>query len=65
MLCDCIHKGYIDAVHIKKNGKYTGDLKTKISNGGCVAVNPDNGKIMSEEERLGRLKKRYRSEIWA
>lgn len=63
VLCDCIRKGYIDAVHIKKNGKYMGDLKTKIVNGGCVAINPDNGKIMSEEERLGRLKKRYSEAI--
>lgn len=65
VLCDCIHKGYIDAVHIKKNGKYTGDLKTKIVDGGCVAINPDNGQIMSEEERLGRLKKKYSASIGA
>lgn len=59
VLCDCIYKGYIDAVHIKKNERFKGDLMTKILNGCCVAVDPENGKIMSEEERLNRLKGRY------
>ncbi|MCM1414995.1 MAG: cobalamin B12-binding domain-containing protein [bacterium] len=59
VLCDCIHKGYIDAVHIKKDERFTGDLKTKIVNGCCVAVNPEDGRIMSEKERLDRLKDRY------
>jgi hypothetical protein len=59
VLCDCIYKGYIDAVHIKKNERFVGDLKTKILNGCCVAVEPESGKILSEEERLHRLKVRY------
>lgn len=63
VLCDCIHKGYIDAVHIKKNEVFVGDLKTKIMNGCCVAVNPENGDIMSEEERLTRLKNRQKESM--
>lgn len=58
VLCDCIRKGYIDAVHIRKDEKYVGDLKTRIIDGRCVAIHPTNGRIMSEEERLHRLKSR-------
>ncbi len=58
VLCDCVRKGYIDAVHILKNEKYKGDLKTCIKDGKCLAVNPENGKIMGEAERLLRLKKK-------
>lgn len=57
VLCDCIRNGYIDAVHIIKNGKFHGNLKTKIIDGKCVAIK-DDGKIISEEERLEKLKKR-------
>lgn len=58
VLCDCVRKGYIDAVHILKNEKYTGDLKTCIKDGMCLAVSPETGKVMGEEERLLRLKKK-------
>ena len=58
VLCDCVRKGYIDAVHILKNEKYKGDLKTCIKDGKCLAVNPETGKIMGEAERLLRLKKK-------
>lgn len=59
VLCDCIRKGYIDAVHIVKNEKYTGDLKTSLIDGKCVAVNPTTGSPWSEQERLAYLKSRY------
>ena len=58
VLCDCVRKGYIDAVHILKNDKYRGDLKTCIKDGMCLAVNPENGNVMGETERLLRLKKK-------
>lgn len=58
VLCDCVRKGYIDAVHILKNEKYVGDLKTCIKDGMCLAVNPETGNVMGEEERLLRLKKK-------
>lgn len=56
VLCDCIRKGYIDAVHITKNEKYRGTLKTKIEDGMCLACDPDTGKCISEQERLEKLK---------
>lgn len=58
VLCDCIKKGYIDAVHITKNQKYTGTLETRIKDGKCLAYDPVSGKFISERERLVGLKKR-------
>lgn len=58
VLSDCIRKGYIDAVHILKNDKYRGDLKTSIIDGKCLAVDPRTGEILSEIERLNRLKEK-------
>lgn len=57
VLCDCIRKGYIDAVHILKNDKYRGNLRTKIIDGKCMAVD-ENGNVISEKERLAGLKLR-------
>ena len=62
VLCDCVRKGYIDAVHIVKNEKYTGTLKTSIIDGKCVAVDPLTGEVLSEKERLAQLKERARTE---
>lgn len=61
VLCDCIRKGYIDAVHILKNDKYRGNLRTKLIDGKCMAVD-ENGNTISEKERLNRLKSRNRTE---
>ena len=57
VLSDCVKKGYIDAVHILKNEKYRGTLKTAIVDGKCVAINPVDGTVMKEAERLAQLKK--------
>lgn len=58
VLCDCIRSGYIDAVHILKNDKYKGNLKTTIVDGKCLAIDPETGKIIDEKERLAKLKAR-------
>ncbi len=60
VLCDCVQKGYIDAVHIVKNDRYTGNLHTKILDGKCVAYDPETGELTSESQRLERLKSRYK-----
>lgn len=59
VLCDCIRRGYIDAVHILKNQKFTGNLKTQIKNGKCVAISPNTDKPLTEAERLSGLKQRF------
>ncbi len=62
VLCDCIRKGYIDAVHILKNQKFRGDMATSIIDGKCVAVHPGTGKPLNEKNRLLRLKEKYNRE---
>ncbi len=57
VLCDCVKKGYIDAVHILKNEKYRGTLKTKIQNGKCLACHPETREIIDEKTRLSQLKR--------
>lgn len=56
VLCDCVRRGYIDAVHIAKNHKYRGTLKTRIIGGKCMACNPDTGETITEQERLSLIK---------
>ena len=55
VLTDCVERGYIDAVHIQKGGRDRGTLKTTISGGMCVAVDPESGRPLTEEERLSKL----------
>mgnify|MGYP001025366225 FL=1 len=62
VLCDCVKRGYIDAVHITKNNKYRGTMKTKIIGGKCIACNPDTGEAVTERERLSLLKDAYISD---
>lgn len=59
VLCDCVKKGFIDAVHILKNEKYRGNLKTKIVNGKCLACDPDTREVIDEKTRLEQLKNMY------
>lgn len=56
VLCDCVKKGYIDAVHILKNEKYRGTLKTRIQNGKCLACDSKTREIIDEKTRLAQLK---------
>ena len=55
ILADIVKRGYLDAVHIVKNEKFRGNLRTQLINGACEAIDSQTGKILSETERLGRL----------
>lgn len=55
VLCNCIRRGYIDAVHIVKNEKNCGNLHTRIVDGKCVAYDKKEKRNLSEKERLKRL----------
>lgn len=55
VIVDCVKKGYIDAVHIQKNQKYTGNLYTRLIDGKCLACDMNTGMPISEAERLRRL----------
>lgn len=59
VLCDCVEKGYIDAVHILKNDKYRGELATSIIDGKCCAIDLKTKKVISESVRLKMLKDKY------
>lgn len=59
VLADCVKKGYIDAVHIVKGGKFKGNLTTRFESGMCVAYNKETGKRVSEKERLELLERYY------
>lgn len=54
VIADCIKKGYIDAVHIVKNDEFTGNLRTKVVDGKCVACD-EQGRVLSEKERIMKL----------
>ncbi len=60
VLTDCIKKGYIDAVHILKNDEFTGNLKTTISEGKCVAIDPLTREKLTEKERLYQIRERVK-----
>lgn len=55
ILADIVKRGYLDAVHIVKGGKFKGNLHTKIIGGACEAIDENTGEILSESERLKRL----------
>lgn len=55
VLADMIKQGYIDAVHIVKNDKFRGTLRTALVGGKCIAVNPETGQPIDEKTRLSGL----------
>ena len=57
VLADIVKKGYLDAPHILKEGKFKGDLRTTIVNGKCIAVDEDNEPI-NEITRIRKLKEK-------
>lgn len=58
VLADIVKRGYLDAVHIVKGGKFRGTLHTRIINGACEAIDEKTGEILSEKNRLERLAKK-------
>lgn len=55
VLAECVKRGYMDAAHIVKGGKFRGNLSTKFEDGKCVAYDKKTGKVLSEKERLEGL----------
>ncbi len=55
VLADMIKRGYVDAVHIVKNDKFRGTLRTALVDGKCVAINPETGQPIDERTRLSAL----------
>jgi hypothetical protein len=58
VLAKSIRAGYLDAVHIVKNEKFTGTLSTRLIDGCCEPWCREEGRVLREEERLARLEAR-------
>ncbi|HHS97244.1 MAG TPA: methionine synthase [Chloroflexi bacterium] len=55
-LARAVTSGVLDAPHLKNNPFARGQIVTRIDQrGACVAVDPDTGEPISEEERIARL----------
>jgi len=55
-LARAVTTGILDAPHLRNNPYARGQIVTRIDErGACVAVDPDTGRPLSEEERLARL----------
>jgi len=54
VIAKAIEIGLLDAPHLKGNKFARGQVKTKIINGSCVAVD-DNGRALTEKERIERV----------
>lgn len=55
VLADMIKRGIVDAVHIVKNDKFRGNLRTAIVGGACVAIDPATKQPIDEATRLASL----------
>lgn len=60
VIAESIKRGYIDAVHIVKSSKFTGNLSTKFVDGKCLAYDKETGEILDEKTRLENLNRLYR-----
>lgn len=56
VIADAIKRGILDAVHIVKNEKYIGILKTAVVDGKNLAVDPATDEAISETERIDLLR---------
>lgn len=55
VLTKAIEIGLLDAPLLKGRKPAKGELNTKIIGGACQAVNPDNGEVLSEKDRIKSL----------
>ena len=51
-----IHKGLLDAPHLAGNPYAAGKVCTQVRDGACYAIDPQSGKLLSEKERISRIK---------
>jgi hypothetical protein len=61
-LAKAIGIGLLDAPHLKGNKYAKGALVTKIINGACYTIDPENNEILSEGERIRRIFEGYNIE---
>ncbi len=56
VLARAIAMGILDAPHLKGNAYAAGKLTTRVIDGAVYAVDPQTGRILTEEERIAALK---------
>jgi hypothetical protein len=54
-LAQAVQTGLLDAPHLRGSSYAAGKVFTKIIDGACVAIDPQSGKRLREEERISRL----------
>ena len=55
-IAQAIHKGLLDAPHLAGNPYAAGKVLTQIRDGACYAIDPQSGNLLSEKERISRIK---------
>jgi hypothetical protein len=54
IISEAIRKGILDTPHFRGNPNMCGKIITRLHNGGWYAIDKETGKIITEEERLGK-----------
>jgi len=54
-LAQAIQIGLLDAPHLAGNEYASGKIITQIKNGACLAIDPNSGKPLNENERISRI----------
>jgi hypothetical protein len=54
-LARAVKLGILDAPHLQGHPLARGQVSTRVLGGACVAVDPANGCVLTERERLRRL----------
>ena len=55
-LAQAILMGLLDAPHLAGNPHAAGKVITQNRGGACYAIDPDSGKVLSEKERISRIR---------
>jgi methylmalonyl-CoA mutase cobalamin-binding subunit len=55
VIADAIRMGILDAPHLKGNIAANGSIKTRLINGAMYAYDEESGRILTEEERIGKI----------
>jgi hypothetical protein len=55
-LAQSILMGFLDAPHLAGNPHASGKVITQIRDGACYPVDADTGKVLSEKERISRIR---------
>ncbi|MBE3590372.1 MAG: cobalamin B12-binding domain-containing protein [Firmicutes bacterium] len=65
-IAKAVNIGLIDAAHLRNNPEARGQVRVRIVDGACRAVDPETGRVLSEAERVRRVLERARPRrAWA